>query len=260
LKKFFKYLFIGLGSIILLVIMGITIWWKTKSDEEKSRLMVESHQYEKAIEYDQENSDAWMERSVAFNKAGDFEKGFEYLNKAVELDPKLHLGYRGWIRLRKMRDYDKALQDFNILDSLTPNFVDAPWGEDIDFLRGECYFGKKEYQKAIELFNRNIQNQKEDWVDIHSFVYLGLCEYELGNYEKAITEFQRALKQTENVPESYFGMARAYQKLGQIKKAKENISKAENSMHYKRDDVYNEFLNEIYLSEILEFKQKLNNK
>jgi tetratricopeptide (TPR) repeat protein len=240
--------------------MGITFWWKTKSDEEKSRLMVESHQYEKAIEYDQENSDAWMERSVAFNKAGDFEKGFEYLNKAVELDPKLHLGYRGWIRLRKMRDYDKALQDFNILDSLTPNFVDAPWGEDIDFLRGECYFGKKEYQKAIELFNRNIQNQKEDWVDIHSFVYLGLCEYELGNYEKAITEFQRALKQTENVPESYFGMARAYQKLGQIKKAKENISKAENSMHYKRDDVYNEFLNEIYLSEILEFKQKLNNK
>ena len=260
MKKFFKYLFIGLGSIILLVIIGITIWWKTKSDEEKSRLMVESHQYEKAIEYDQENSDAWMERSVAFNKAGDFEKGFEYLNKAVELDPKLHLGYRGWIRLRKMRDYDKALQDFNILDSLTPNFVDAPWGEDIDFLRGECYFGKKEYQKAIELFNRNIQNQKEDWVDIHSFVYLGLCEYELGNYEKAITEFQRALKQTENVPESYFGMARAYQKLGQIKKAKENISKAENSMHYKRDDVYNEFLNEIYLSEILEFKQKLNNK
>jgi tetratricopeptide (TPR) repeat protein len=148
LKKFFKYLFIGLGSIILLVIMGITFWWKTKSDEEKSRLMVESHQYEKAIEYDQENSDAWMERSVAFNKAGDFEKGFEYLNKAVELDPKLHLGYRGWIRLRKMRDYDKALQDFNILDSLTPNFVDAPWGEDIDFFARRMLFRKKGISKS----------------------------------------------------------------------------------------------------------------
>jgi tetratricopeptide (TPR) repeat protein len=222
--------------------------------------MVESHQYEKAIEYDQENSDAWMERSVAFNKAGDFEKGFEYLNKAVELDPKLHLGYRGWIRLRKMRDYDKALEDFNLLDSLTPNFVDAPWGEDIDFLRGECYFGKKEYQKAIELFKRNIENQKEDWADVQSFVYLGLCEYQLGNYEKAILEFKRALKQSEHIPESYFGMAKVYQKLGQIEKAKENILKAENNMHYKRDDVYNEFLNEIYMSEIQEFKQKLNNK
>lgn len=222
--------------------------------------MVESHQYEKAVEYDQENSDAWMERSVAFNKGGNFEEGFKYLNKAVELNPSSHLGYRGWIRLRKMRDYDKALTDFDRLDNLTPNFVDAPWGEDVDFLRGECYFGKKDYQKAIELFNRNIKNQKEDWADIHSFVYLGLCEYELGNYKKAITEFQRALKQTENVPESYFGMAKAYQKLGQIEMAKENILKAESNMHYKRDDVYNEFLNEIYMSEIQEFKQQLNKK
>lgn len=257
MKKFFKYLLIGLGSLIVLAVIGVTIWWSTKSDTEKSNLMVTAHQYEKAIEYDQENSDAWMERSVSFNKAGDFEKGFEYLNKAVELSPSSHLGYRGWIRLRKMRDYDKALIDFDRLDSLTPNFVDAPWGEDIDFLRGECYFGKKNYQKAIELFNRNIKNQKEDWADIHSFVYLGICEYELGNYEKSIVEFQRALKQSERVPESYFGIAKAYQKLGEIEKAKENILKAEKNIVSKRDDYYNEFLNEIYISEVLEFKQTL---
>lgn len=260
MKKFFKYLFIGLGSIILLIVISVTIWWNIKSDREKSNFFAEVHDYETAIEYDQDNSDAWMERSVSFNKAGDFKQGFEYLNKAVELNPSSHLGYRGWIRLRKMRDYDKALADFDRLDSLTPNFVDAPWGEDIDFLRGECYFGKKDYQKAIELFNRNIKNQKEDWADIHSFVYLGLCEYELRNYKKAVAEFQRALNQTENVPESYFGMAKSYQKLGQTEKAKKSILEAENNMHYKRDDVYNEFLNEIYLSEILEFKQKLNNK
>ncbi|GAB1856196.1 tetratricopeptide repeat protein [Flavobacteriaceae bacterium MHTCC 0001] len=222
--------------------------------------MVESHQYNKAIKYDQENSHAWMELSVAFNKAGDFEKGFEYLNKAVELNPASHLGYRGWIRLRKMRDYDKALIDFDRLDSLTPNFIDAPWGEDIDFLRGECYFGKKEYKKAIELFNRNIKNQKEDWADIQSFVYLGLCEYELGNYDKAISDFKRAIKQSEYVPESFYGMAKAYQKIGQFGKAKENILKAENNMNYKRDDVYNEYLNEIYMSQIQEFKQKINDK
>ena len=159
-----------------------------------------------------------------------------------------------------MRDYEKAIEDFDLLDSLTPNFVDAPWGEDIDFLRAECYYGKKDYKKVIELINRSIKNQKEDWADIHSFVYLGLCEFELGNYEKAISEFQRALKQSEYVPESFFGMAKAYQKLGQIDKAKENILKAESNMHYKRDDFYNEFLNEIYMSEIQEFKQQLNNK
>ena len=256
MKKYSKYSFIGLGAMILLIILGGVIWWNTKLSQEKFSFFATAQSYEEAA---QDNSNDLMKRSVLINKSGDFEKGFEYLNKAVEIDPEFHLGYRGWIRLRKMRDYDNALIDFDRLDSLTPNVVDAPWGEDIDFLRGECYFGKKNYQKAIEMFNRGIKNQKEDWADIHSFVYLGLCEYELGNYEKAISEFQRALNQSKYTPESYFGMAKAYQKLGKSEKVKENILKAEENIASKRDDYYNEFLNEIYLSEILELKQQLNN-
>lgn len=255
MKKFFKYLFIGLGSIILLTIIGVGIWWTTRTDVEKSNLMVDAHAYDDAIELNQDNSEAWMERSVLINKAGDFGKGFEYLNKAVELEPVKHLGYRGWIRLRKMRDYDKALIDFDRLDSLTPNFVDAPWGEDIDFLRGECHYGNKDYQKAIKAFNQSVINQEEDWADVHTFVYLGLCEYELGNLEKAISEFQRALKQSENICEAHFGLAKTYQKLRDFNLAKIHIDKAEKSFIYKRDDYYNEYLNEIYMSEILDFKQ-----
>lgn len=255
MKKFFKIVGIIIGIILILVI-GIAIYGHFKGKEMIENAKENSRRIEN---FESKNSDDYMEYSVVkFNKAGDFHTGFIYLNKAVELNPTSHLGYRGWIRLRKIRDYDNALSDFERLDSLTPNFVDAPWGEDIDFLRGECYFGKKNYQKAIELFNRNIKNQKEDWADIHSFVYLGHCEYELGNYEKSITEFQRALKQSESVPESYFGMAKAYRKLGETEKAKDNILKAEEIIHYKRDDVYNEFLNEIYLSEVLEFKELLN--
>ena len=109
------------------------------------------------------------------------------------------------------------------------------------------------------MFNRNIKTQKEDWVDIHTFVYLGICEYELGNYEKAITEFQRALQQSENVPESHFGIAKAYQKLGDLEKFKAHILKAENNIAFKRDDYYNEYLNEIYRSEIVDFKHSLEN-
>lgn len=257
LKKFFKYTFIVLGLIILLAIIGGTIWWNTKTDSEKSDLMVTVHQYDSALEYDQDNSDAWMERSVGWNKAGDFNKGFKYLNKAVELEPAKHLGYRGWIRLRKMRDYDKALIDFDRLDSLTPNVVDAPWGEDIDFVRGECHFGNKDYQKAIEAFNKSVKNQKEDWADIHTFVYLGLCEFKLGNYEKAISEFNRALAQSENICEAHFGLAKTYQKLGNSSLVLKHIEKAENTFVYKRDDYYNEYLNEIYLSEIIDFKKSV---
>lgn len=253
MRRFFKISGYILGSL-LFVLMGFgafVYFWSRKKMEEAETL---SHRVEN---FESMDSDEYAEYSSSINKSGDFGRGFKFLDRAVELDPRLHLGYRGWIRLRKMRDYDKALADFDRLDSLTPSIVDAPWGENIDFLRGECYFGKKDYPKAIELFRLNIENQKEGWADIHSFVYLGLCEYQLGNHEKAISEFQRALKQSEYVPEAYFGMARASYGLGQIEKAREYIQKAENFIGYKRDDVYNEFLNEIYLSEIMEFKQKL---
>ena len=203
-------------------------------------------------------SDAYFEKSVAFNKRGEYIKGFELLDKAVKIDPKLHLGYRGWMKLRKLRDFEGALKDFDQLDSLTPNFVDAPWGENIDFLRGECYFGNKDYIKAIACFNRSVKNQKEDWADIQTFVYLGICEYKLGNYEKAISEFKRALKQSESTCEAHFNLAMSYEKIGDLDKAKEHIIKAEDNISYKRDDFYNEYLNEIYLSEIIELKQKLN--
>lgn len=254
MKKFFKILGIVFGFLLIIGI-GLRIYlyfWN------KERIETEKELSEKIENFESNDSKEYMEYSVHLNKAGDFENGFKYLNKAVELDPEMHLGYRGWIRLRKMRDFDKALIDFNRLDSLTPKFVDAPWGENIDFLRGECYFGKKNYNKAIESFNLNVKNNKEDWVDIHTFVYLGLCEYQLGNYKKAISEFERALAQSKYTTESFFGISKAYYKLGNIEKAKENILEAEKNIDYKRDDVYNEFLNEIYLSEILEFKEQLN--
>ncbi len=78
MKKFFKYLFLGLGSVILLAIIGVAIWWHPKTDSEKSNLLVKAHAYDTAMEYDQENSDALMERSVSFNKAGDFNQGFKF--------------------------------------------------------------------------------------------------------------------------------------------------------------------------------------
>ncbi|MDB9954038.1 tetratricopeptide repeat protein [Flavobacteriaceae bacterium] len=202
-------------------------------------------------------SDAYFEQSVPFNKRGEFARGFELLNKAVQLEPSLHLGYRGYMKLRFLRDYKNALLDFNRLDSLTPNFIDAPWGEDIDFLRGECYYGIKEYSKAIICFKRNIENNKEDWVDINTFVYLGLCEYELGNYEQSILEHQRALKQSANTPEAHFGLAKVYLKLNNLDKAKEHILKAELNIGYKRKDPYKEFQNELFLSEIVQFKREL---
>ena len=41
------------------------------------------------------------------------------MNKAVALDPKEHLPYRGWCRYQFFRDYEGAIQDIERLDSLS---------------------------------------------------------------------------------------------------------------------------------------------
>lgn len=264
MKLFLKILKILFSSIFLIFIFGVSyfIFFAPKEDrflmaEHMQGSLLSQKVFELLKSKYPDYSNAYFEQSVAFNKYGNHAKGFELLNQAVDIDPELHLGYRGYMKLRFLREYEGALEDFDKLDTLTPNVVDAPWGENIDFLRGECYFGKKDFQTAIECFNRSIKNEKEGWADIQTFVYLGLCEHELGNFEKAILEFNRALSQSEHICEAYFGLAKTYEKLGKIQLAKEHLAKAEENIAYKRENEYNEYLNEIYLWEILVFKEQL---
>lgn len=264
MRLFLKILKIFISSVLFLYISAI-VFALFFMDKEK-RYHIASHGQGTYISntlfeilkfQDPDNSDNYFEQSVAYNKYGYHDKGFELLDQAVALDPKLHLGYRGYMKLRFLRDYNGALADFNRLDSLTPNFNDAPWGENIDFLRGECHYGNKDFQKAIDAFQLNIDNQDPGWADIQSFVYLGMCEYELGNYEKAITELHNALEQSDKTPEAYYYLAKVYKALDNLPEARKNILKAREHLVYKRTDPYNEFLNEIYPLEVDELENEV---
>jgi tetratricopeptide (TPR) repeat protein len=198
-----------------------------------------------------ENDKIYFEQSVPFNKRGYYAKGFSLLDKAVALNPKVHLGYRGYMKLRFLRNYTAALEDFDRLDALTPNFVDAPWGEDIDFLRGEANFGLENYEKAIIHFKKSIENQGEDWVDNQTYVLLGICEYRLGNLEEAITYHQKALSESEYTVEAYIELAKIYLEQNKTEAAKTHLEQANKYFNYKRDDPYNEYLNEVYKSDLV---------
>ncbi|BDW94107.1 hypothetical protein MACH07_29390 [Flagellimonas marinaquae] len=199
---------------------------------------------------------AFFERSVPFNKNGDYETGFSYLNRAVELNPLNHLGYRGYMKLRFLRDYNSALADFDRLDALTPEVVDAPWGEDIDFLRGECYYGLGDYPKALKHFKQSITNQGAEWVDVQAFVYVGLCHYNMQNYNEAIGAFKTGIEQYGNTCEAYYGLAKTYLTMGDSINAQINLQKAQDNIQYKYSDGYKEYLNEIYQEDLDELKTK----
>lgn len=257
MKKFFKILKLILAS--LLTIYSVVVIYMLVFSPKEKRYDFASHlqgvslsqsMFEILKYQDPSNHQIYFEQSVPFNKRGYYVEGFRLLDKAVELDPKIHLGYRGYMKLRFLRDFNGALKDFNRLDSLTPNFVDAPWGEDIDFLRGEAYFGLKNYGKSITHFKRSIENQGEGWADIQAFVYTGLSEYRLGNYDQAIEQFEKALSQSKYNVEAHLGLAKIYLETGDLMKSELHLDKAEKYFNYKRNDPYNEYLNEVYEGDI----------
>ena len=201
-----------------------------------------------------EFSNAYFEQSVAFNKRGEYARGFELLDKAVELDPKLHLGYRGWLKYHFLKDYNGCIEDLERLDSLTPNFVDAPWGENIHFVLGMAYKGLGDYENALSQFDKNLATEKDtSWVNANMYLYKGIIHYELKNYDKSIKNLEACLKNNyKRSAEANFYKGLIYKDLGDSIQALEllNLSKEQILKGYRNTDPYTEIQDEVYLSDV----------
>jgi len=75
--------------------------------------------YKLVLEKYPNTQEAYMSRSVAYNKGGEHATGFAMLNRAVELAPIQNLGYRALVKLYMMQDYEGLLQDCLRFDSLS---------------------------------------------------------------------------------------------------------------------------------------------
>jgi len=197
---------------------------------------------------------AYFEQSVPYNKRGDFFMGFTLLDKAVAMDPKAHLGYRGWLKYDFLRDNKGCIEDLKRLDSLTPEVVDAPWGMNIHYLLGLAHKDMGDYQGALEAFEKYLETEQDtSWVDPDMFLQRGIIHSDLGQWEQAIENFDLCQRFNDNrSPEAYFYKARVLVGTGQGKQAMELLERALELFQkgYGRSDAYVEVQGQIYLPQI----------
>ncbi len=248
------FFFIG-SSIFLLYLIYLSPQEKRFAFAENAQGTLLSQKFfDILIKQQADFSEAYFEKSVPFNKRGDYSNGFKLLDKAVEIDPVKHLGYRGWIKLKKIKDYKGALNDFNQLDTLTPNVIDAPWGENINYLKGLCYKGLKQNETALNEFNIYINAEKDSsWVNPNVFLYVGLIHLDFHNYKLALKSANTCLKYNGNSPEGHYLKAIIFKFLKKDKEFDQEIemSKKLFKAGYKSSDVYNEVTDELYWSDII---------
>ncbi|NNE14865.1 MAG: tetratricopeptide repeat protein [Saprospiraceae bacterium] len=219
---------------------------------------------EKAVRLDPQNDQAWRELSLPYLHAGLYSEWSENMRMAIEINPENWQGWRAYDRLFYVRDYAGALFDLDATDTLTKNQVDYLQNTSVDYLRGLCYLGLKDYNKSIEYFNIYIEDDKkkvgDKFVDETAFLYLGIVYLKEDKYQEAIQNLQRGILYEEGNADFHFHLARAYCFLGDLDEARKQLTIAKKKFEDRnamRGFRY-EAIEQIYLSDILELEADLN--
>lgn len=209
---------------------------------------------DEAIAIDPGFSHAYEAKSTAYLKSGDFVTWSQLMDKAVSLDAKSHLSYRGWCRYQFFRDYEGAIRDIELLDSLSKydigHSVNANYH--LHIARAMCYKALGQKEKAIDIIERQLNSPEHD-VGLFDYLHLGVLYLE----QKKDSKCEAALlKQQEinDLAENRYYLGLLYKKMKQKDKAYKELqmSKQKYIKESRLFDPYTEPMDKIYLEDIEE--------
>jgi len=189
------------------------------------------------------------------------------MDQAVACDSTRWIGWRGYLYLYFYRDYQKAIADFDAIDRLTPNHIDAPQGHSVDYWRGHAYLGAKNYEKSIYYYQKHIAQVTkefgEDWVEPEAFLNLAIAHYENKALDSMPYYLDKALHyyQDKSADTKYY-YALYNKGKGDILKALSHLKSGINDFYagyFKRRPNYNEEIRQIYVEQLIELERSLKN-
>lgn len=211
--------------------------------------------FDKAIELCPSFDYAYFEKAVPYLKRGDFVTWKKLIDKAVELNPTAHLGYRGWCRYQFVKDYRGAIHDIEKLDSLTTYDIGYSQNGDyhLNIVKALCYKAIGQKEKAVSIIENQLHQDGYSPMTF-DFLHLGVLKMETGDTEEAIKYLQKSIEQNGYLADPYYYLGLIYKNAGQEKSFKENVEKAKAYYlkGYKRLDTYTEPMDKVYLADIEE--------
>jgi tol-pal system protein YbgF len=100
--------------------------------------------------------------------------------------PEAKRAYESALTLVRSKQYDKAL---DALSSFLVRFPDHPYAENATYWRGECFYAKGEYARAVEQFEGVIARFPFGNKTPDAMLKLGLCQQKLGSQDQAMKTF-----------------------------------------------------------------------
>lgn len=215
-----------------------------------------SKEYQKALDealaVDPTFAFAYEAKSTAYLKSGDFVTWFQLMNKAVALDPKEHLPYRGWCRYQFFRDYEGAIQDIERLDSLSKYDIGYSVNAEyhLHIARALCYKFLGQRGKAISIIENQLKAPNYN-PGLFDYLHLGVLYWQENDLERAEASL---IKQQEinDLAENRYYLGRVYLLQQNITKAKEQLQTAKEKYlkESRMTDPYTVHADKIYMEDI----------
>jgi tetratricopeptide (TPR) repeat protein len=188
---------------------------------------------------------------------GEFAQGMKYISRAVEIDPNYYLGLRAWNRMRYLHDYKGAIADFDRLEKVSGRSFVYVTNVHMYMLKGLCYQELGDVAKALKTYDKGIAEQVADkgeqWVGSYDYLYRGILKYRLGDYEGAIEDLSRQVKEYESLADTYYYRGMAYAAVGRKDEARTDLQLSKDLMlgqGQRRWDYLTVLPDEVYLTNV----------
>lgn len=194
----------------------------------------------KGLKQDSTIAYLWQQRAMPLWKQKKYQLAISYFDKAVALDRKKWLSRLGFLKCIFAKDYNAALKDLTTYKQEFGSTYEQD--HSLEFYIGLCYLQLNHYDKALvnlqESVNYEIDQHGENWVHYLDRFYLAIAFYELGEYKKAILEFDKVLKEYPNFSDAKYYKSISLNYLNKKEEAK--LLMAEGKLNFKNGNTFNE--------------------
>lgn len=104
------------------------------------------------------------------------------------LDPEAKRAYEAALALVRGKSYERGLEAFS---AFLVRWPDHPYADNATYWRGEAYFARGDYARAIEQFEAVATRSRTGNKVADALLKLGICQEKVGAPEKAQTYFER---------------------------------------------------------------------
>ena len=162
--------------------------------------------FDRAIQVDGQNADAYSNRGNAYRKKGELKKALEDYSRSLKLSPQSAgaLDSRASLSLQ-LENYQQALSDYTLLLSIVAKEKKAPVYDN----RAAAYAGLGQYDKALQDYAAALSSNAKDIKAINGTAF---CFLQQGHDVKAISQYNVALALDPHNSDACLGRGFAYQK------------------------------------------------